>query len=72
MPVYKTNAADLQKIKDFKQYCFLFDNAKHDHGTHWTITLSHRSRDWLVQQLGIKLVFQHSVHHIMPQDTNPK
>lgn len=68
MPVYKTNAADLQKIKDFTQYAFLFDNAKVDHGTHWTITLSHRSRDWLARSLEIDLVLQHSVHHIMPPE----
>ena len=64
MPVYKVSADDLQKIKDFKQYAFLFDNAKHDHGTHWTITLSHNSRDWLVRSLGIELIYVHAVNHV--------
>lgn len=68
MPVYKTNATDLQKIRDFTQYAFLADNAKVDHGTHWTITLSHHSRDWLARSLGIELVFQHAVHHVFPPD----
>lgn len=66
MPVYKTNATDIQKIRDFTQYAFLADNAKHDHGTHLTITLSNKSRDMLVQKLGIEAVFVHAVHHVLP------
>jgi hypothetical protein len=66
MPVYKTNAADIQKIRDFTQYAFLADNAKHDHGTHWTITLSYRSRDMLVEKLGIEAALVHAVHHVPP------
>jgi hypothetical protein len=71
MPVYRTNGADLQKIRDFTQYAFLADNAKVDHGTHWTITLSHRSRDMLVRELGIEAVFVHAVHHVPPAPEPP-
>lgn len=66
MPIYKTSADGLQKIRKFEQYSFLADNAKHDHGTHWTITLSPRSRDMLVDKLGIELSFVHVVHHVQP------
>lgn len=68
MSVYQTSADDLQKIKDLTQYSFLYDNAKHDHGTHWTITLSPRSRDMLQQKLGIDLSFVDTCHHIPPQE----
>jgi hypothetical protein len=67
MPVYKTSASDIEKIRRLTQYSFLFDNAKHDHGTHWTITLSTRSRDMLVEKLGIDAVFMDAVHHIAPE-----
>lgn len=72
MPVYKTNADDLQKIKDLQQYSFLYDNAKHDHDTHWTITLSPRSRDMLQQKLGIELAFVDAIHHVPPPKDDPQ
>ena len=63
MPIYKISAPDLAKIKADPQYGFLHENSKMDHGTHWTITLSNRSRDMLVERLGIEAQFVHAVEH---------
>jgi hypothetical protein len=64
MPVYKLSHDDYLKIRNDPQYDFLSDNAKTDHGEFMKITLSHRSRDMLIERLGIDAEFVDMVHHV--------
>lgn len=66
MPVYTISAKDLNELRTGErcaQYSFLGSNHTKDHGDYLTITLSHRSRNMLVDKYGFVLDFYSELDH---------